>query len=145
MAHMQPVFERDDAFLASPELASALEPYGSELTLPAGKMLFQRGEKAHGLYLLKSGSARLSVPGAVDRSVGPGALLGVPGTLSRGIYSLSAELLEESRVLFVPSEHISRLLSERPEVGIQMVQILSREIQAIRDRISKLAFGPNLA
>ncbi len=131
--------ERDDAFLASPELAAALEPFGSELSLPANKMLFERGEKARGLYLLKSGSARLSVPGAIDRSVGPGALLGVPGTLSRGIYSLTAELLEESRVLFVPSEHISRLLAEHPDVGMHMVQILSREIQTIRDRITKLA------
>ncbi len=131
--------ERDDAFLASPELAAALEPFGSELSLPANKMLFERGEKARGLYLLKSGSARLSVPGAIDRSVGPGALLGVPGTLSRGIYSLTAELLEESHVLFVPSEHISRLLAEHPDVGIQMVQILSREIQTIRDRITKHA------
>ncbi len=133
--------ERDDAFLASPELAEALEHYGSELSLPAEKMLFVRGEKAHGLYLLRSGSARLSVPGAIDRSVGPGALLGVPGTLSRGIYSLSAQLMEEAKVLFVPSEHISKLLAERPEVGMHMVEMLSKEIHAMRERISKLASG----
>ena len=131
--------ERDDAFLASAELAEALEHYGSELTLPAAKVLFNRGDKAHGLYLLKSGSARLSIPGAIDRSVGSGALLGVPGTLSRGIYSLSAQLLEEARVLFVPSERVSKLLAERPDIGLQMVQLLSREIHAIRERISKLA------
>ncbi|MGZ4787842.1 MAG: Crp/Fnr family transcriptional regulator [Terriglobales bacterium] len=139
MIENKPLLERDDAFLASPELAAALEHYGSELTLPAEKTLFRRGDKAHGLYLLKSGSARLSVPGAIDRSVGPGALLGVPGTLSRGIYSLTAELLQEARVLFVPSEQISKLLAERPDVGMHMVQMLSREIQAIRERISRLA------
>jgi CRP-like cAMP-binding protein len=139
MKQVEPELEVDNAFLASPELADALEPYGSELSLPAHKHLFNRGEKAHGLYLLKSGSARLSVPGAIDRAVGPGALLGVPGTLSKGIYSLTAELLEESRVLFVPAEHVARLLAERPDVGIHMVQILSREIHAIRERIVKLA------
>src|SRR5215475_8120380 len=36
--------DRDDAFLASTELAAALEAYGSELSHPAGKVLFERGE-----------------------------------------------------------------------------------------------------
>jgi CRP-like cAMP-binding protein len=130
--------KRDDSFLAPLELQQALQEYGSSLSHPANKTLFSRGEKAFGLFLLKSGSARLSIPGALDRSVGPGALLGVPGTLSRGIYSLTAELLEESQVLFVPSERVSELLAARPEIGFQMVQILSREVQAIRQRISEL-------
>lgn len=70
--------------------------------------------------------------------MGVGALLGVPGTLSRGLYSLTAELLEESQVLFVPAARVSELLSAHPEIGFQMVQILSREVQAIRQRIAEL-------
>ena len=129
---------RDESFVAPPELREALLPYGSALNHPAGKVLFERGEKAYGLFLLQSGSARLSVPGALDRSVGPGALLGVPGTLSKGMYSLSAELLEESTVLFVPSERVAALTTEHPEIGFQLVQVLSREIQELRQRIVEL-------
>jgi CRP-like cAMP-binding protein len=70
--------------------------------------------------------------------VGPEALLGVPGTLSRGVYSLSARLMEESQVLFVPSARVSELLAAHPEIGFQMVQILSREVQTIRERIAEL-------
>jgi len=130
--------KRDDSFQAPTELADALRPYGSAMTHPSGKILFARGEKAYGLFLLLSGSARLSIPGALDRSVGPGSLLGVPGTLSKGIYSLSAELLEESQVLFVPSERVTALLAERPTIGFQMVQLLSREVQCLRQRITDL-------
>jgi CRP-like cAMP-binding protein len=130
--------KRDDSFQAPAELAKALWPYGSAMTHPAKKILFARGEKAHGLFLLISGSARLNIPGARDRSVGAGSLLGVPGTLSRGIYSLSAELLEESQVLFVPSERVSSLLEANPAVGFQIVQLLSREVQAVRQRIADL-------
>jgi CRP-like cAMP-binding protein len=126
---------RDESFLASPELAEALSPYGSALNHPAHKVLFERGQKAYGLFLLQSGSAKLSAPGAFDRSVGPGALLGVPGTLSKGLYSLSAELLEESQVLFIPSERVTALLTEHPQIGFQLVQLLSREIQELRRRI----------
>ncbi|HET9697370.1 MAG TPA: Crp/Fnr family transcriptional regulator [Terriglobales bacterium] len=135
---MHTELKRDDSFQAPAELASALHPYGSAMTHPGGKVLFSRGEKAHGLFLLLSGSARLSIPGALDRSVGPGSLLGVPGTLSKGIYSLSAELLEESQVLFVPSERVAALLAERPAIGFQMVQLLSREVQCLRERITEL-------
>ena len=135
---MQDQLKRDDSFLATRELAAALEPYGSVLSHPRGLRLFERGQKAYGLFLLRSGSVRLSVPGALDRSVGPGSLLGVPGTLSKGIYSLSAELLEDSQVLFVPSERVSQLMIEHPEIGFQMVQLLSREIQALRHRIGEL-------
>ncbi len=130
--------KRDESFVAPVELRAALLSYGSELNHPAGKVLFERGQKAYGLFLLQSGSARLSVPGALDRSVGPGALLGVPGTLSKGVYSLSAELLEESSVLFVPSERVAALTTEHPEIGFQLVQVLSREIQELRQRIVEL-------
>lgn len=131
--------EVDRCFTASQDLVDALQPFGSELTHPAGKMLFARGDSARGLFLLISGSARISVPGALDRAVGTRALLGVPGTLSKGTYSLEAVLLEESRVLFVPSERVSALLVAHPEVGFHLVQILSREIQAIRERITTLS------
>jgi CRP-like cAMP-binding protein len=127
--------QRDNSFIASSELIEALLPYGSALGHPAHKVLFERGQKAYGLFLLQSGSARLSAPGAFDRSVGPGALLGVPGTLSKGVYSLSAELLEESQVLFVPSDRVTALLTEHPQIGFQLVQLLSREIQELRRRI----------
>jgi CRP-like cAMP-binding protein len=130
--------KRDESFVAPLELREALVPYGSELNHPGGKVLFERGQKAYGLFLLRSGSARLSVPGALDRSVGPGALLGVPGTLSKGVYSLSAELLEESSVLFVPSERVATLTVEHPEAGFQLVKVLSREIQELRQRIVEL-------
>ncbi|HWR16582.1 MAG TPA: Crp/Fnr family transcriptional regulator [Terriglobales bacterium] len=130
--------KRDDSFLAPLELASSLAGYGSTLSHPEHTILFERGQKARGLFLLRTGSVRLSVPGALDRSVGPGSLLGVPGTLSKGIYSLSAELLEESQVLFVPSERVAALMTEHPELGFQMVQLLSREIQALRQRIGEL-------
>lgn len=131
--------KRDESFVAPAALREALLPYGSALNHPAGKVLFERGQKAYGLFLLQSGSARLSVPGALDRSVGPGALLGVPGTLSKGVYSLSAELLEESMVLFVPSDRVAALTIEHPEAGFQLVQLLSREIQELRHRIVQLS------
>lgn len=129
---------RDDSFQAPKELAEALWRYGSAMTHPPKRKLFDRGERAQGLFLLLSGSAKLSIPGALDRSVGPGSLLGVPGTLSKGIYSLSAELLEESQVLFVPSERVAALLEENPGIGFQMVQLLSREVQALRQRIADI-------
>jgi len=135
---MREQLKSDGSFVAPPELRQALVSYGSVLNHPAGKVLFARGEKAYGLFLLQSGSVRLSVPGALDRSVGPGSLLGVPGTLSKGVYSLSAELLEESEVLFVPSERVAALTTEHPEIGFQLVQMLSREIQELRQRIFEL-------
>lgn len=137
-ALMQETLKRDDSFNASTELSEALAAYGSTLTHPGNTTLFVRGQKAKGLFLLYSGSARLSIPGALDRSVGPGALLGVPGTLSKGIYSLTADLIEESQVLFVPSEQVTELMADHPLLGFQMLQLLSREIQALRERISEL-------
>jgi len=138
LGNMQDQLKHDESFRASPELMDALVPYGSALNHPPHKVLFERGQKAFGLFLLQSGKARLSVPGALDRSVGPGSLLGVPGTLSKGVYSLSAELLEESQVLFVPSERVMALLTEHPDIGFQLVQLLSREIQELRQRIVQL-------
>jgi CRP-like cAMP-binding protein len=129
---------RDDSFKAGAELVEALLPYGSVMTHPAHKILFERGQKAYGLFLLQSGSAHMSVTGVLEFSVGAGSLMGVPGTLSKGVYSLTAELLEESQVLFVPSERVTSLLTDHPDIGFQLVQLLSREIQALRQLIVRL-------
>jgi CRP-like cAMP-binding protein len=136
---MQHQLKRDDSFKAAPELIRALERYGSALNHPAQKLLFERGQRAYGLFLLRTGSARLSIPGALDRSVGPSSLLGVPGTLAKGVYSLTAELLEESQVLFVPAERVAVLLTEHPEIGYQLLQVLSCEVQSLRERIGQLS------
>jgi CRP-like cAMP-binding protein len=130
---------RERSFVASPELVQALQPYGSVLNHPAHKILFERGQKAFGMFLLQTGSARLSVPGVLDQNVCAGSLLGVPGTLSKGIYSLTAELLEESQVLFIPADYVTKLLTDRPDIGFQLVQLLSREIQALRQWIGQLS------
>ena len=58
---------------------AALQPFTSAVSLPAGTMLFHRGDAATDMYVLTSGRVRLPELG-VD--IGPGGLIGEVGMFS---------------------------------------------------------------
>jgi CRP-like cAMP-binding protein len=73
---------------ASANLHRVLEQ-GSEIVHRAkSTVLFRRGEKASGMFVVLSGKVRLDlvVDSAVGRTCGQGALVGLPSTLTRQKY-----------------------------------------------------------
>jgi CRP-like cAMP-binding protein len=124
------------AFFQIPgELRQALEARGGIRECSAGSQLFERGKPATGVHLLVEGQVILTAPGMPDRVVGPGALLGVPGTLARGVYSLSAKAMQDTKALFVSAAKVMELMSENPQIGFHLLTLLSQEVQALRQQI----------
>jgi CRP-like cAMP-binding protein len=131
---------RTSALVADPRLRAELEQIASPVAKLKNSVLFREGQPGSGVFLLTEGKARLTqlygqtLPPQI---VGPGALLGLPPAIGNQPYNFTAEILEDSRLAFIPRRDIVRLLRQNPEQCLRIVQILGckvREVYSVKAR-----------
>lgn len=139
------------SFIVSADLKAHLQGMAFPLATPKGSTLFNRGDRAKGVYLIEAGKVELTLDSGrrnyPARILGPGAVVGVPGVLSGGAeYTLTARTTEDCKFSFVPRETLLAFLRSNPGYCIQLLEMLSKEIsemratvQRKRDEISALA------
>jgi CRP-like cAMP-binding protein len=95
-------------------------------------VLFQRGEKTFGMFLVLRGTVGLDF--GVDAVTplasvcGPGALVGLPATLTRGNYSMTATVTDDAELGFLTPQDLVSLLRKQPELRQQLLTILSAKV-----------------
>lgn len=100
---------------------------------PRNAVLFNEGHVALGVYVLCTGSAKISICSAdgkklILRIAKPGDVLGLYAGLTGRPYEATAELLEPSRVSFV-----SRQIARKEAVGMGLVQLFSEQFSELVD------------
>ena len=133
--------------IAPDPLKTRLESVGSRIAKTKGTFLFRRGDAPSGVYLILSGEVRLGLErdphGFPSRRIGPGSLLGLPSTLSNSPYSLTAEIIEDSEMIFVPSDQLRQLLRDQPDLCFDVMSILTEELNQTRAALERV-HGPRL-
>jgi CRP-like cAMP-binding protein len=105
-------------------------------------VLFMQGDEPCGVYLVCSGRVRLfirnPVTGAVtfDRTVEPGSMLGLPAVFGDKPYSMSAEVLENTEVAFVPRPRFLEMMQSDGQLCMRCLQLLSDEVRVARNAIT---------
>ena len=97
---------------------------------PRSTVLFRRGEKASGMFVVLSGKVSLDVgvDSALARTSGPGALVGLPSTLTRHSYSMTATVTEDAELGFWSPDALDSLLRTHPELCQPLLAILGATI-----------------
>lgn len=95
-----------------------------------GEVLFAEGQPSHGVFLLSLGRVKIFTASAdgkifVLKFAGPGEILGLAGTLSRGSYETSAEAVEPAHVGFVERKDLVNVIRHDGEVAMQVALQLS--------------------
>ena len=125
-------------FSAPPHLCEVLEAIGAESTAAPGSFLFHRGDNCQGVFVIKSGRVRLSMEthrSALERTAGPGSVLGLPAAMSGKPYSLTAEVIEITKYIFIDAYKVRDTLAHNPELCFEVLGLLSREVQQLRERL----------
>ena len=129
--------------IATPVLREELERLAIRVFKPAGSVLFQRGDDASGVFLIHRGKVNLALDDATpifpDRVLGPGAMIGLPASVSGNPYSLTAKVLEDSELAFVPRKSFVECLRSDSLLCLQAMDILSDEIAYIRSAFKQPA------
>jgi CRP/FNR family transcriptional regulator, cyclic AMP receptor protein len=111
-------------------------------------VLFAEGKPVRGIYVLCDGRAKLSICSDTGkrltlRVAGPGEVLGLGAALSNTPYEITAELLDNSQVVFVGRRELLKFLREHPEVCLQIVNMLSQDLHGAYERVRNIATGHN--
>ena len=142
-ATAMPVVSSEIPFSAPPHLCDVLEAIGAESTAAPGSFLFHRGDNCQGVFVIKSGRVRLSIAAhesashgsAFERTAGPGSVLGLPAAMSGKPYSLTAEVIEITKYSFIDIGRVRDTLARNPELCFEVLGLLSREVQQLRERL----------
>ena len=96
----------------------------ANLFWPAGSVVFERGSRTEGLYIIISG--KLSVIDKNDDHVaemGPGDFFGELSLLLDTVHRHTVSVLEDAELMVLPKDSMDKLNKEHPQLG-----------RAIRDR-----------
>ena len=107
-----------------------LEQRGEKVWRPKSTVLFRRGDKASGMFIVLSGKVTLDLgaDSAVGRSYGTGALVGLPSSLTRHNYSMTATVAEDAELGFWSPDALESLLHQHPELCQPLLVILGERI-----------------
>jgi CRP-like cAMP-binding protein len=137
-----------------PDLHSILHQGCERICKPKKSTLFREGETSFGMFVVFSGAVRLDfgVDCPLSRSYGPGALLGLPATITKRNYSMTATVTEDAEVgLWTPGA-LNTLLLQHPELCQQLLVLLCERMaenhqimKALQDRRPEISPFSNLA
>ena len=106
-------------------------------------MLFHRTDPASGVFLICKGRVALKLEvgehgvAVLKRTAAQDAVLGLPGTLSQGQYSLTAIAVEDSEVAFVDRAALLELIkADSNGVGLEIIRLLVEEVVRIRELLA---------
>ncbi|MGH9601062.1 MAG: Crp/Fnr family transcriptional regulator [Terriglobales bacterium] len=110
---------------------------------PPDTLLFEEGEKPGGVFLLRSGRVKLGVRSRhgshyLLELVGVGEMLGLSACVSGKPYEITARTITPCEAVFVPREEFLRFLRDRPSACLEMVRILSADLDTAYERIRHL-------
>ncbi|MEQ1856292.1 MAG: GGDEF domain-containing protein [Longimicrobiales bacterium] len=111
-------------------------------TFAEGELLFEIGEPGRSLYVLTAGTVQVLHPNRAANlqlaRVGPGEFIGEMALLDDSPRSATAKALCEVEALVLDKVDFHELVRERPEVGLQLLGVMSRRMRRADEQISGL-------
>jgi CRP-like cAMP-binding protein len=112
------------------DLQVALARHSENAFTPRSTVLFRRGDPAFGVFIIHRGTVGLDfgVDSALVQPYGTGALVGLPATLARRPYSMTATVLQDAELGFLRPEALDALFRTHPELCQRMLIILGDKL-----------------
>jgi CRP-like cAMP-binding protein len=130
------------SFVAEKELIEALEKRSSTVVCPEPRRLFAQGGKPVGLYILRKGTANLTMESPtggdlMSIKLHPGSLLGLPALIGNEPYTLTATADKDAELGFVTREDFNGLMMSDPSIAVRVLRVLAAEVRTARHAISE--------
>ena len=143
------------AIIASLPLMRGLEPADQAaliarahaVSVPAGQMVFEKGDKDESLYIVISGRVEISVTAANGRRIAlniiaKGDCFGEIGLLGGGARTASAVTMEACRFMIVNRRGFLAAVEERPKLAMAMIGVLCERLRWVSTFLEDQTFLP---
>lgn len=110
-----------------------------------GKVFYRPEEMGEVLFILKEGNVqlyRISPEGKklVITSLGPNSLFGEMALLGQQMHNTFAEAITDCTICVMSRADLERLILQRPQVALRMLEITGRRLRDAESRLEDLAF-----
>jgi type II secretory ATPase GspE/PulE/Tfp pilus assembly ATPase PilB-like protein len=147
VAFTESVLDQIDIFRPLPDgIKRQLESHLKVRNLRAGEVLFNQGEQADAMYIIRSGTVLvLLVDPALDLCVelarlGAGQSLGEMALVTGAPRSATARALEESQLLSLGRDLFYQLVQAAPQVGLIIAGVLAKRLDQV-NKTQGIEFG----
>jgi len=115
-----------------------------ERKLQPGEFIFWEGDAPEGLYIVADGRVKILKHSSLGKEFiiaffGPGEMFGEVAVFENKPYPASAQALAETRVLAINREDYLRFLTQRPEVALRVISVLSERLREAQGRLNDLS------
>jgi len=116
-------------------------------TYPKGHTLFQEKHTPWGLFYIQKGKVKLHKYGSdgkeqIIRIAGAGDFIGYTALLNNAQYNMSATVLEEATVAFIPHQDFLEVFGRDHGVSNHFTQLLCRDIMEAEQRLVAQSYQP---
>jgi CRP/FNR family transcriptional regulator len=113
---------------------------------PRGAVVFREGNIAHGVYVLSSGRAKISISSADGRKLilriaRGGDILGLYAGLTGRLFEATAEMVEGGRVDFIARQDLLNLLGRQNGSNLGLLEVFSRQFSELVDHTRIIALS----
>ncbi|HTR25771.1 MAG TPA: Crp/Fnr family transcriptional regulator [Terriglobales bacterium] len=123
---------RDKTFCdLPPAVAGALEQEALTTVYPREAVLFEEGQAAKGVFIVRQGRVKLAISRGdrtlILRIVNPGGSLGMAAVIAARKYEATAETLERCEISFIRQRDVRRLMCLHADLALWVTEHLSKD------------------
>ena len=111
-----------------------------ELIVPAGRTVFEAGDPSTNALIIKQGDGVVIDPetGGVLALAGPGSMFGEQSLIAGLPRQVTLNAKTEIEAIVIEQSVFLRLCSEFPEIGIQVLDVLNRQLEICSNELSEV-------
>jgi CRP/FNR family transcriptional regulator len=110
-----------------------------------GEVIFFENDSVKKLYLLINGKVKLSMLSAEGKEkvltiLQEGDIFGELSLFDEDPHPLTAEVLDDARLLIIPWQEMEKIIMERPSMAIKIIEALSKKTRLLTSQVRELVF-----
>lgn len=137
--HIFPVFAS-----LEPEHQKALAAISGTSNFKANQMIFQENDPGEGFYGIVRGKVKIYKSSPLGKEhilhiFGPGEIFAEVAVFAGKNFPASALCLEDTKLLFFPRKQFRRLIGENPDLGLNLLGLLSMRLRSMVAKVEELS------
>jgi CRP/FNR family transcriptional regulator len=110
-----------------------------------GEVIFFENDSVKKLYLLVNGKVKLSMLSAEGKEkvltiLQEGDIFGELSLFDEDPHPLTAEVMDDARLLIIPWNEMEKMIQNRPSLAIKIIEALSKKTRLLTSQVRELVF-----
>jgi CRP/FNR family cyclic AMP-dependent transcriptional regulator len=108
------------------------------IALVPGQFLFQKGDPAEAMFVVRSGELQIGEGNIVFETVGPGGIVGEMAMLDASPRSASVKATSPVEVVAIDQRRFLLMLQQTPFFAIRVMRVLAERLRVMNTRVTQL-------